>query len=63
LVDDDDVLEILAWQQREVSFAPTTPAKHRKLIEMDVSAKEEDVKPCGTIVSWLTPTTESWVIQ
>jgi len=39
--------------------APTTPAKCRKLMEMEGGMEEEDVKPCGTIVSRLTPTTES----
>ncbi len=59
LVNDDEVTEILAWQQREVSFAPTTPAKHRKVMDMIFGAEEEDVKPCRVIVSQLLPTTES----
>jgi len=58
-VNDDKVMEVLAQQQREVLFALTTPAKHRKLMEMEAAMEEEDVKPCRAIVSWLMPTTES----
>jgi len=59
LVGDDEVMEILARQQREVSFAPTTPAKRRKMMEMDATMEEEDVKPHGAIVSRLSPSTEA----
>jgi len=55
LVDDNEVIKILAWQQREVLFTPTTLAKHRKLTEMDFGAEEEDIKPCRTIISQLMP--------
>jgi len=59
LVDDDKVAEILARQQKEVSFAPTTPAKRRKFMEMEFGMEEEDVKPRGLIVGHLTPTMEA----
>jgi len=58
-VGNDEVMEILAQQQWEVSFAPTMPAKRRKMMEMDATMEEEDVKPHGAIVSWLLPLTEA----
>jgi len=58
-VDDDEVAEILARQQKEVSFAPTTPGKRRKFMEMDFGTEEEDVKPRREIVGRFTPTTEA----
>jgi len=57
LDDEDEVIELLAKQQKEVSFAPTTPAKRRKVTEMEAGLAEVDSKPRGAMVSRLMPTT------
>jgi len=59
LDDEDKVIEMLAKQQKEVSFAPTTPAKGRRLTELEVGLAEIDSKPRGAIVGCLMPTSES----
>jgi len=59
LDDEDKVIEMLAKQQKEVLFAPTTPAKCRRLTELEVGLAEIDSKPHGAIVGRLMPTSES----